>query len=56
MILTAPRTRLKSRGGHALSVAAPKVWNSLPIDIRTASTVHAFKSKLKTCFDLAFSH
>ena len=33
---------------RAFSVAAPKLWNSIPIDIRSAQGVNDFKRKLKT--------
>ena len=31
-------------------MAAPRLWNSLPIDIRSAFTASDFKQKLKTFF------
>ena len=30
------------------SVAAPELWNKLPLDIRLSSSVTVFKTKLKT--------
>jgi hypothetical protein len=30
------------------SVAAPRLWNTLPLDIRTAPSVASFKYRLKT--------
>jgi len=42
-----PRTRLHL-GNRAFSVAGPAAWNSLPSDIQTASTLSAFKNRLKT--------
>ncbi len=54
-LLVVPRTRLKSRGDRAFAVAAPRLWNSLPTEIRTAPTLPIFKSRLKTfLFDLAY--
>jgi len=35
-------------GSRRFSVAAPKIWNSLPLSIRTAETFKHFKSLLKT--------
>jgi len=32
-------------GKHRFTVAAPLVWNSLPLDLRTANSLPAFKSK-----------
>ena len=45
--LAVPRTRtvLATR---AFSVAAPKLWNTIPIDIRNSSSLVTSKSKLKT--------
>ncbi len=47
-LLTVPKSKLKSRGDRAFAIAAPKLWNTLPIHIRTAPTLLIFKSKLKT--------
>ncbi|XP_072025354.1 uncharacterized protein [Amphiura filiformis] len=35
-------------GKRAFSVAAPSLWNSLPLAIRNADTVYKFKRQLKT--------
>ncbi len=54
-LLHVPRAHLKNRGDRAFSVVGPKLWNSLPIHIRIASTLSIFKSTLKTdFFSLAF--
>ncbi len=47
-LLCVPRSRLSSMGGRSFSVMAPKVWNSLPLCLRSITTLHEFKSKLKT--------
>ena len=47
-LLEIPKTRLKTVGDHALSVAGPKLWNELPESIKEAETVDSFKSLLKT--------
>ena len=40
---------------RAFSVAAPRLWNSLPPSVRTATSIQNFRSKLKThLFHLAF--
>ena len=53
-MLTVPRFRTKW-GSRAFAVAAPSTWNSLPVNLRTASTVTSFKKMLKTfLFDSAF--
>ena len=40
--------RLESYGGRAFSTAAPRLWNKLDYDIKTAENVNRFKSLLKT--------
>ncbi|XP_041848233.1 uncharacterized protein LOC121644403 [Melanotaenia boesemani] len=47
-LLTVPPSRLLTRGDRAFSVRAPKLWNSLPEELRAANTVSTFKAKLKT--------
>ena len=38
-------------GSRAFSVAAPKIWNNIPLDIRNSPSLLSFKSRLKThCF------
>lgn len=55
LLLDVPRSRLKTRGDRAFSVAAPNLWNNLPVHIRTCPTLECFKSLLKThLFSLAF--
>ena len=45
-----PSTNTFSYGGRAFSVAAPKLWNSVHFEIRTAVNLNQFKSKLKNSF------
>ncbi len=47
-LLTIPRARLKLKVDRAFSVAAPKLWNLLPVSIRSAQTISSFKLLLKT--------
>ena len=47
-LLVEKRTNLKSYGERAFSVAAPKLWNSLPYDLRACDSLDTFKAKLKT--------
>ena len=55
LLLAVPKARLKLRGNRAFAVAAPKLWNDLPLHVRQAPTLLAFKSRLKTHFySLAF--
>ena len=55
MLLVVPKTRLKTRGHRAFAAAGPRLWNALPLPVRSAQTLGAFKSSLKThFFSLAF--
>jgi len=44
-----PRTRTKF-GDRAFSVARPVVWNSLPVAVHHADSLHSFKCKLRSHF------
>uniref|UniRef100_A0A3B3HMF5 Reverse transcriptase domain-containing protein n=1 Tax=Oryzias latipes TaxID=8090 RepID=A0A3B3HMF5_ORYLA len=56
MLLEVPRSRRKLRGDRAFAVAAPKLWNTLPLAIREAPSLSIFKTRLKTHFyALAFN-
>ena len=47
---------LRSFGDRSFSVAATKLWNELPEDIRNISSINVFKTALKThLFKSAFS-
>ena len=41
-------TRSNTVQSRAFSVAAPRLWNNLPNNIRTAPSLNVFKTKLKT--------
>ena len=50
------RSRTKNYGDRAFSVAAPTLWNNLPINIRQSPNLSAFKSNVKTfLFKSAFN-
>ena len=53
-LLYLPRTRTVS-GGRAFNSAAPKIWNSLPISIRSSPSIASFKQQLKTFYFFSFS-
>ena len=54
-LLHVPRSGLKQRADRAFGVAAPRLWNHLPLDIRSAPSISAFKPRLKThLYSLAF--
>ena len=46
-LLKKPRYNLQSFGARAFSVAAPTLWNSLPLELRNVDSINVFKSKLK---------
>ena len=47
LMLVQPSARTK-QGEAAFSNYAVRLWNQLPLDIKTAPTVATFKTKLKT--------
>ena len=48
LLLTAPQSRLTSFGDRAFQHAAPRLWNGLPITLRSANNLNRFKKALKT--------
>ncbi|KAL3056304.1 hypothetical protein OYC64_018905 [Pagothenia borchgrevinki] len=50
LLLIVPKTRLKTRGHRAFAAAGPRLWNTLPLHVRSAQTLGVFKSTLKTHF------
>ena len=56
-LLTIPKTNTKTLGNKSFYVAAPTVWNSLPLEIRNSESLDIFKSRLKTyLFNSYFVH
>ena len=47
LLLKESKSRTKSYGDRAFKVAAPKLWNKLPLSIRQCKTLATFKAKLK---------
>ena len=47
-LLTVPSTRLTTFGDRAYSSYAPKLWNALPLHLRSITSLSVFKSKLKS--------
>ncbi len=47
-LLTVPSYKLKSYGGRSFTCVAPMIWNDLPDNLRSATSLTAFKSGLKT--------
>ena len=42
------KTNTKSFDDRAFSIAGPKLWNDLPLEVRQSASVNAFKRALKT--------
>ena len=54
-LLQERRTKLATKGDRAFAARAPILWNNLPLAIRKADSLSAFKTLLKThFFRLAF--
>ena len=47
-LLIQPTCKTKTYGDRAFFVCAPKIWNTVPLEIRQSSAVVLFKKKLKT--------
>ena len=55
LTLDLPRTNYRTVGDRAFKVAAPTLWNALPIELRIIKDITVFKRKLKTYyFEKAF--
>lgn len=46
--LIIPKTRLSASGDKAFSAIAPKLMNSLPLELKNANSYDNFKAALKT--------
>jgi hypothetical protein len=46
--LKVPKTRLVTYGDRAYEATAPRLWNSLPLEIRNSKSTVTFKKNLKT--------
>ncbi len=55
-VFNVPKTNKKCCSDRAFSVAAPQLWNDLPIHIKCAKDVKDFKVALKThLFKIAYN-
>jgi hypothetical protein len=55
-LLKEKKCRLKSYGERAFSVAAPRLWNTVPLELRLCECEDSFKKQLKTfLFKKAFN-
>ena len=56
-LLVIPRTKFKTFAERSFEVAAPTVWNELPYQIQSASTLLKFKNTLRThLYNMAFNN
>ena len=49
-LLVVPRVNTKRYGERAFSVIGPRLWNSLPQNLRDITNLEHFKKNLKTVF------
>ena len=47
-LLTVPRSNTKTYGDRSFQVAAAKLFNELPTDLKSTDSTNSFKAKLKT--------
>ena len=47
-LLLQQKSNTKTYGDRAFSICAPRLWNSIPLDIRKSNSVSTFKKQLKT--------
>ena len=48
ILLSMPAVRSKRLGDRAFMAAVPRLWNSLPKDLRAITNVNSFKAHMKT--------
>ena len=46
--LATPKARLKTCGERTFAVAGPGLWNSIPLELRSGSSIDSFKRHFKT--------
>ncbi len=47
LFLTVPQTHLNLKGDQAFAAAGPRLWNSLPSEIRAITSINVFKTGVK---------
>lgn len=47
LLLVVPRSSLKCKGDRGFSFAAPRLWNNLPLSVKTCPSLGVFQSALK---------
>ena len=46
--VASPQFTAVTVGDRSFAVAGPRLWNSLPVDVQSASSLATFRQKLKT--------
>ena len=54
-LLHFPKSKLKCYGDRGFSIAAPKLWNTIPAFLRNANSLNSVKKQLKTSISPGFS-
>ena len=55
LLLNSPSFNLRTYGYKSFSVCAPRLWNSLPVYIKSSSSFEIFRKRLKTYLFALFS-
>ena len=50
LLLLEPKFNLKTYGSRAFSVCAPRLWNSLPLEIRKCDSIGTLRVNLRLIF------
>ena len=54
-LISVPRSHLKLKGDQAFAVVGPRLWNSLPLELRDITSLNVFEVSVKNYFlSLAF--
>ena len=48
--LVCPRFVRETEGGRTFSVRMPRLWNSLPFELKTVTSINIFKTSLRTFY------
>ena len=47
-LLKVPAIKSKTLGNRSFYFIAPKIWNALPVNLRSSASINIFKNNLKT--------
>jgi len=55
LLLSVPRSKTKTYGDRSFSMVAPRLWNALPLSLRSSPSIDTFKKHLKAyLFSIAY--